>query len=129
MTGYPPNAQLSKTALGAEEHLEWEYRKDVISVIEELNKENYQLVLLEQMEGSCPYQDYCSQGPVCLVVGNENGGVDQQLIPYCDQAIEIEMEGIKNSLNVAVAFGIVAYHMKQSLKLNGVSSAQPNVIH
>ena len=112
ITGYPPNSQIAKTALGAEERMPWEYRQDVLSVIKELKEQKYQIVLLEQMEESSLYQDFCPSSPVCLVIGNEITGIGDSITAYCDEAIEIEMAGMKNSLNVAVAFGIVAYHFR-----------------
>ncbi len=119
ITGVPPDSQISKTALGAEHSVPWEFQSSARQVIEKLRKESYQIVLLEQTAQSIPYQEFRLKGPVCLVVGNEITGVSEDLLPYCDAAIEIEMAGIKNSLNVAVAFGIVAYHIRhQSLTLN-----------
>ena len=53
--------------------------------------------------------------PVCLVLGNEIEGVSSDILEFCDEAIEIEMSGIKNSLNVSVAFGVVAYHFRSCL--------------
>ena len=121
ITGYPPNNQISKTALGAEERVPWEYRCDIISVVEELKAKGYQLVLLEQIEHSILYQDFIPQSPVCLIIGNEIEGISQKLILCCDQAIEIEMAGVKNSLNVSVAFGVVAYHIRQCLNKKGAA--------
>ncbi|MBF0521613.1 MAG: RNA methyltransferase [Candidatus Omnitrophica bacterium] len=112
ITGYPPNAQITKTALGAEQHVDWEYREDIYSLVKELKDRGYQIVLLEQTEKSVLYQDFKPKGPVCLVVGNEVSGVCETLTSLCDQAIEIEMDGVKNSLNVSVAFGIVAYYLR-----------------
>ncbi|HQP10026.1 MAG TPA: RNA methyltransferase [Candidatus Omnitrophota bacterium] len=112
ITGHPPNSRIAKTALDAQEHVPWEYREDIFSLLKELKKKKYQIVLLEQTQESRPYEDFKPEGPVCLVVGNEIDGVTQEIIPYCDKAIEIEMAGIKNSLNVAVAFGIIAYHFR-----------------
>ena len=116
ITGSPPHKQISKTALGAENQIPWEYREDVISVIHELKEQGYQILLLEQIENSIWYDEFKPTAPICLVIGNEITGISDQLISYCDQAIEIEMQGLKNSLNVAVAFGIVAYHFRTYLK-------------
>jgi len=121
ITGQPPNKQIAKTALGAENNVAWEYRSDVIDLIQELKAKNYQIVLLEQIKGSIPYQDFIPQAPACLVVGNEIKGVSDQLVSYCDVPLEIEMVGLKNSLNVSVAFGIVAYHFRQTLKIRSNS--------
>ncbi len=116
ITGYPPNAQLAKTALGAEGRVNWEYRADVYSILEELKAKNYKIVLLEQTTESIPHDEFESTGPVCLVVGNEIEGVAQSIVPLCDAAVEIEMAGLKNSLNVSVAFGIMAYHIRSRQK-------------
>ena len=116
ITGHPPNNQISKTALGAEENVAWEYREDIHSVLGELREAGYQIVLLEQMEESLPYQEFKPSTPVCLIVGNEIEGVSRNILSLCDQAVEIEMAGIKNSLNVSVAFGIIAYHIKGCLQ-------------
>ena len=117
ITGYPSQSQISKTALGAEDSVVWEHRQDVLSVISELKRKGYQIVLLEQMDQSIPYERFRPQDPVALILGNEIEGVSNQVLSRCDEAIEIEMSGIKNSLNVAVAFGIVAYHFRWHLKV------------
>ena len=112
ITGYPPNQRLAQTALGAEREVLWEYRKDVVTLLKELKAHGYQIVLLEQMAESFPYDAFMPQSPVCLVVGNEIEGVSPGIISLCDAAIDIEMAGLKNSLNVSVAFGVVAYHFR-----------------
>jgi len=116
ITGHPPNNQITKTALGAEEHVAWEYRENICSVLEELKTKKYQIVLLEQTQESCSYDSVDLDAPVCLVVGNEVEGVSSNILDLCDKAIEIEMSGIKNSLNVSVAFGVIAYHFRNCLK-------------
>ena len=116
ITGFPPAGGISKTALGAEHSVPWEYKKDAREVIRDLKMQGYQIVMLEQARQSIPYQEFDPQTPVCLVLGNEIEGVEEGLLPDCDAAIEIEMSGAtKNSLNVGVAFGIVAYEMRNKL--------------
>lgn len=115
ITGVPPSGMISKTALGAEKEVPWEFRVDVCSVLEMYRRKGYTIVFLEQMVKSIPYQDYNPSGPICLVLGNEIQGVSEDLLVYCDTALEIEMAGVKNSLNVTVAFGIVAYHVRHQL--------------
>ncbi|MCB9747418.1 MAG: RNA methyltransferase [Candidatus Omnitrophica bacterium] len=117
ITGHPPNNQIAKTALGAQEHVPWEYHENAISVVQQLKQEKYQIVFLEQTKDSTLFEKFQPQSPVCLIVGNEIEGVSSELLAYCDEAVEIEMDGIKNSLNVAVAFGIVAYHIRNCLKI------------
>lgn len=112
ITGVPPAGMISKTALGAETRVAWEYRRHAVELLEELRSQGYIVVHLEQTDKSIPYQGFRPAWPVCLVVGNEVTGVSETLIKSQDFAVEIEMAGVKNSLNVAVAFGIVAYHMR-----------------
>ena len=116
ITGHPPSGRIAKTALDAQDYVPWEYREDIHSLLKELKAQGYQIVMLEQTDGSCLYEDFRPKAPVCLVIGNEIEGVTQDLSSYCDAAIEIAMAGIKNSLNVAVAFGIIAYHFRGCLK-------------
>ena len=116
ITGYPPQAGIAKTALGAQDHVPWEYREDPVVLAEELKEQGYQIVLLEQMAGAVSHDVFMPKAPVCLVIGNEVNGVSQRLVSLCDAAIEIEMAGIKNSLNAAIAFGIAAYHIRAWFK-------------
>jgi 23S rRNA (guanosine2251-2'-O)-methyltransferase len=116
ITGIPPDNQISKTALGAEKVMPWEYTRTALECLKRLKEQQYQIVLLEQTVHSVPYEEFVPKGPVCLVVGNEIGGVSDELLPLCDAAVEIDMAGLKNSLNVTVAFGVVAYHFRQQLK-------------
>lgn len=115
ITGYPPQSGIAKTALGAEENVPWEYRKDILSLLRELKSKGYQIVLLEQISNSIAHDEFKPQSPVCLVVGNEISGISDELLTLCDAAVEIDMSGIKNSLNVAVAFGIIGYHIRSRL--------------
>ncbi len=115
ITGYPPQSGLAKTALGAEEHVPWEYREDPVALAQELKNQGYQIVLLEQMDGAVAHDIFVPKSPFCLVIGNEINGVSDRLAELSDAAIEIPMAGIKNSLNVAVAFGVAAYQMRSRL--------------
>ncbi len=115
ITGYPPQGGIAKTALGAQDHVPWEYREDPIVLAEELKERGYQIVLLEQTAGAVSHDVFVPKVPVCLVIGHEVSGVSERLVSLCDAAIEIEMAGIKNSLNVAIAFGVAAYHIRVCL--------------
>jgi len=118
ITGIPPAGMISKTALGAENRVPWEYRRHARDLLEELRGRGYTVVHLEQTHKSIPYQDFRPAAPVCLVVGNEITGVSESLLLPQDTAVEIEMAGLKNSLNVTVAFGIAAYHIRLRLLQN-----------
>ena len=115
-TGYPPQGGIAKTALGAENHVPWEYHADALGVVRQLKAQGYQIVLLEQMQGSMSQDVFIPTPPVCLVIGNEVSGIADDLVALCDAAVEIDMAGIKNSLNAAVAFGVVAYQFRGKIK-------------
>ena len=116
ITGYPPDSQISKTALGAEGRVAWDHSYKAADVLRDLKKQGYQIILLEQTTKSVSYHEFVPTAPVCLVLGNEIEGVSDELVGLADASIEIEMAGLKNSLNVSVSFGIVAYHFRNCLK-------------
>ncbi len=116
ITGYPPDSQITKTALGAEMRVPWSHAYDAVSVVRDLKKNGYQIVLVEQTDSSVSYHDFLPTAPVCLILGNEIEGVSDQLVDLADASVEIEMAGHKNSLNVGVALGIVGYHFRNCLK-------------
>lgn len=115
ITGIPPDSQISKTALGAEKKVSWEYSRDAGRCAQALKALGYQIVLLEQTAQSIPFEVFIPTAPVCLVLGNEISGVNDELLKYSDAAIEIPMAGMKNSLNVTVAFGIAAFHIRSKI--------------
>jgi tRNA G18 (ribose-2'-O)-methylase SpoU len=117
ITGAPPKQKILKTALGAEQTVPWEHRWDVLEVVRELKAKGFRIVLVEQLEQSRSIDGLEIEGPVCVVLGNEITGVSDELLELCDDAVEIDMIGLKNSLNVTVAFGVVAYHIRKNFLL------------
>lgn len=120
LTGYTPtpldqfkrvNNEIAKTALGAEQSLAWEKRESIVDLITELKKEGYKILALEQNEKSVNYTKAKLAGKTALIVGNEVGGVEPEVLNLCDQIIEIPMRGSKESLNVAVATGIALFRL------------------
>jgi tRNA G18 (ribose-2'-O)-methylase SpoU len=110
-TGYPPREEISKTALGAEECVPWEYYIDPVDCVKKLKKKGIRIVALEVAKNSIDYKKYKPSYPICLVVGHEISGVSEDLLSFCDDVIEIPMRGKKESLNVSVAFGIGIYSL------------------
>lgn len=112
ITGTPPDREIHKTALGAENTVIWSYEKDVVEALEVLRSENYTLVAVEQVEGAVRLQDFeCKRdSKYALVFGNEVSGVAQEAVSVCDMAIEIPQAGTKHSLNVSVSGGVVLWH-------------------
>ena len=114
LSGYtckPPQKDLSKTALGAELAVSWEHNDNPIELAHQIKKQNIKLVLLEHTKNSCSLYELDWNFPLCIVLGNEVDGVSEELIGMCDQHVEIPMRGIKQSLNVATAAGIIGYEM------------------
>ncbi len=113
ITGMPDTQkhqrQISKVALGAQDYVKWEYVKQSWRLVEKLKKEGYQIVSLEQTSKSVNYTKFKPKFPMALVIGNEGRGVKKSLLERSDEIIDIPMCGQKESLNVSVAFGIVAY--------------------
>lgn len=115
-TGYtpvPPHEKISKTALGAEQFVPWEKIYSVSRLITRLKKEKFEIVALEQSQKSVDLARYCPSKNIALILGNEVNGISAVILKHCDSIIEIPMRGKKESLNVAVAFGIAAYIMSQ----------------
>lgn len=117
-TPCPPKKEVLKTALGSTESVKWEYVKDARMVINELKYKGIKIVALELTEKSFLYYQITKNDfPLCLVVGNEISGVAQELLDLCDQSIEIPQYGIKQSLNVAVAYGIAVFELRKIFDL------------
>lgn len=104
-----PDSKIAKTALGAELHIPWEYHKNLPTLCVQLKQEGYAVVGVEQDKRAVDYKTYVSTGKTALLMGNEVLGISPALRKRCDALIEIPMRGKKESLNVAVAFGIAIY--------------------
>lgn len=116
-TPCPPRPEITKTAIGAEEHVDWEYADDIVRKVDFLKKSGYQIVGLEQTDQSVMLPDYqCSRHKICLVLGNEVTGIDSELLSLLDSAVEIPQFGMKHSLNVSVACGVALYGFLQKLQ-------------
>ncbi|RKS25885.1 SpoU rRNA methylase family protein [Flavobacterium endophyticum] len=117
ITATPPNKEIHKTALGATETVSWEYAKDVLEVIDSLQKENITVMAIEQVENSISLQEFIPENDqkYALVFGNEVKGVSQEAIKKCQGTIEIPQLGTKHSLNISVSAGIVVWDLFQKL--------------
>lgn len=115
ITGYPPRQQIAKTALGAEEAVPWRYRADPLEALEQLVGQGYTPVAIETSPRAVPLERMEWPARVCLVVGNEVAGVSPRVLDLCPHHVFLPMRGVKDSMNVAVAFGIAAYHAARAL--------------
>jgi len=118
ITACPPHREIHKTALGAEESVDWRYFETTTEACVHLKAMNYRIFAVEQVENSIKLNDFSAPVPSAYVFGNEVNGVDDEVLPYCEQAIEIPQEGTKHSLNVAVSGGIVMYNLFNDFKNN-----------
>jgi tRNA G18 (ribose-2'-O)-methylase SpoU len=109
-TPHPPRKEIDKTALGATKTVPWEYHKNPLDVVARMKEQRIKICILELTTDSKPYFTLRSGDfPLCVVVGNEITGISKEIIEQADVAIEIPMFGNKQSLNVAVAYGIVVF--------------------
>ena len=111
ITATPPNAEIHKTALGAEETVEWHYFKEAADAVRELKRQGYVICALEQAEDSISLEKFLPEKnkKYAVVVGHEVKGVQQEVVDICDICLEIPQFGTKHSLNVSVAAGIVLW--------------------
>lgn len=114
-TPTPKDEKLRKTSLGAEELVAWEKCAQTWRVVENLKKQGVFVVALELSPKSIPYNklNLSENKSISLVLGNEVEGLPKNILDRCDAAIEIPMRGKKESLNVAVAFGVAGYEIKK----------------
>ncbi len=108
----PPSTEIHKTALGAEDSVEWRYYATTAAAVEALRAAGYRIVCLELVEGSTPLQSFEPQPGehYALIVGHEVDGVGQSIVDSADLCLEIPQSGTKHSLNVAVSTAVALWH-------------------
>jgi tRNA G18 (ribose-2'-O)-methylase SpoU len=113
ITGRPPHAEIHKTALGAEDTVEWVYFAQASEAAGQLRREGYTLCAVEQVEGSVMLDAFLPEKgkKYAVIFGNEVKGVHQSVVDACDLCIEIPQYGVKHSLNVSVSAGIVLWDL------------------
>ncbi|MAN35925.1 MAG: RNA methyltransferase [Candidatus Marinimicrobia bacterium] len=117
LTGYtacPPREDISKTALGADKVVPWEHYKNPIEAAKKILNQGISLILVEQtIKSKSIYLSKFSY-PICFIVGNEVTGVSEELASLSENHVEIPMRGIKQSLNVSVATGVIGYEFARN---------------
>jgi tRNA G18 (ribose-2'-O)-methylase SpoU len=119
ITSTPPNAEIHKTALGAEDSVEWKYFNNVQEAIITLKEKDYEIYSIEQAHGSTMLQNFkpIPSKKYAVVLGNEVKGVHQEVIDASDGCLEIPQFGTKHSMNVSVTAGIIIWHFAKNLIL------------
>lgn len=117
ITSTPPNAEIHKTALGAEDSVKWIYSKETLDVVNNLKNDGYTVLSIEQAENSISLEniELDKQKKYTVILGNEVYGVQQSVIDASDDCIEIPQFGTKHSLNVSVTAGIVIWDLFKQL--------------
>ena len=113
----PPSTEIHKTALGAEESVSWQYFKTALEAVDELKKQGYTVLSVEQVEHSTKLHTFVPQRGLkyAVVMGNEVKGVHQEVVDASDGCLEIPQLGTKHSMNVSVTAGIIIYKFAESL--------------
>jgi len=116
ITPQPPKSEIHKTALGAEESVDWQYYPTTLDCINQLKEDGYRICSIEQVHDSVALQDFVvnNEQKTAIVLGNEVKGVSQQVVDASDLCIEIPQQGTKHSLNISCCAAIVMWHVYQS---------------
>jgi tRNA G18 (ribose-2'-O)-methylase SpoU len=104
-------ADIAKVALGAEKSVLWKYEEDILVVIKNLKKSGYQIIAVEQAKNSTDYKKVKVAGKVAFIMGEEVEGINPEILKLAVVVAEIPMRGVKESLNVSVAFGVALFRM------------------
>ena len=120
LTGYTPTpldrfgrkrSDMTKSALGAEEFIFWEYKKSLSALLSKLKKEGYYIIAIEQAKNSMDYKKVKLREKNAFIVGPEVTGISKNILNKCDVIAEIKMLGKKESLNVSVTLGIALFRI------------------
>lgn len=117
ITACPPHPEIHKTALGAEDTVDWKYFEDTHEAVDNLHENGYVVCGIEQASGSIMLDTMCldRSEKYAVILGNEVKGVQQSIIDVCDRCVEIPQYGTKHSLNVSVTAGIVIWDFFKQL--------------
>lgn len=110
-TGFPPQRGIAKVALGAEDSLPWERHEDAAALVRDMQAEGRQIAVLETVARAVDLYDWTPAFPVSIVFGNEVEGITRELSDLADVHVRVPMLGVKQSLNVAVAGGVVLFEL------------------
>lgn len=118
ISGCPPHPEITKTALGAEETVNWRHCENAVEEVRKLKDEGWKICVLEQTHNSVPLQEFHpdQDAKYLLIAGNEVEGVDQRLVDLSDTVLEIPQYGVKHSLNVSSSASIALWHFFAALK-------------
>ena len=112
ITATPPHREITKTAIGATESVQWEYHANIVTLLARMKAEGFIIAGIEQADPSVALQEWdIPDQPIAVVFGNEVDGIQDEVMPLLDVCIEIPQSGTKHSLNVSVCAGIVLWEL------------------
>jgi 23S rRNA (guanosine2251-2'-O)-methyltransferase len=117
ITGHPPSNAITKTALGAEDTVAWDHSGDPLALVTDLRAQGHEIAAIETTPQSIDIFDWTPRFPVCVLFGHEVDGLRPELASLADTHIRIPMLGVKHSLNVATAGGIVMYELLRKYRM------------
>lgn len=118
ITAQPPHREILKTAIGATDSVAWTYEKNTLDAVQKLKENGFQILAIEQAEGSLALQDFPldTNQKYALIFGNEVAGVADPVMEVVDQCLEVPQFGTKHSLNIAVCIGVVVWDLFKQFK-------------
>jgi tRNA G18 (ribose-2'-O)-methylase SpoU len=128
ITGRPPHTGIRKTALGAEDTVRWEHADEAVALAQQLREAGYEIAAVETSTGSVDLFEWTPAFPVCVIFGNEVDGIRPELAALADTHVRIPMLGVKHSLNVATAGGVVVYELLRKYRAIAADTARPRYI-
>ena len=118
ITATPPHREIHKTALGATESVDWEYKENTLVLVNELKAQGVVVAAIEQVENSVMLDEFSldETKKIAIVLGNEVKGVQQEVVSTADYCVEIPQKGTKHSLNISVSCGVVLWDLYQKFQ-------------
>lgn len=116
ITGQPPHREIAKTALGSEEHVPWQRCDDTLAAVQAARAAGREIAAIETSLHAVDLFDWRPRFPVCVIFGHEVDGLEGPILDRCDTHVRVPMRGIKHSLNVATAGGVVLYELLRKFR-------------
>lgn len=119
ITAKPPHRDINKTALGADQSVDWEHHENILEAVKTLKKENYKVIGIEQTDKSVSLDEFKidNNDNYALVFGNEAFGLSDEILPELDLSLEIPQFGTKHSLNISVCAGVVLWEFQKKFRI------------
>ena len=115
ITPTPRNKKVKSTSMGTFEYIKWEYKDSTRKLVKSLKDRQKRIIALETVKNATKYNQTVYNLPSYLILGNEALGIESEILQMTDSIIKIPVFGWKNSLNVAISFGIVGYKIREQV--------------